>query len=224
MVRTRQALTLGAAALAAVALAATPASAAGTVIHKGGPTGDPYTGKVRASLLGTASVTTSLGSGTCNRSTMDGSVNSDGTGLTITSASFTNDPGPACPGGGGTVAVTTEALPWSGGSVAYDSSHTGDRDAAVTIAGFKVKAVASVLGGITCYYGGSLTASGYNPDNPNRPDPKVAEAQVKVDGAKVAKQSGSNFLCPGDATVTSAYRLQGETSPGTFGQTLYITG
>ncbi|MQY02706.1 hypothetical protein [Actinomadura macrotermitis] len=223
MAHFRQAVVLGAAALTALAVAAPPASAATTTIRKGSAAAAPYSGNVRASLLGTASVTTSLGSGTCNSSTMSGSIQSNGSALNITAASFTNVPGPACPGGGGTVTVTTLNLPWTGGSVVYDSAHTANRDAAVTIAGFKVKAVASILGGITCYFGGNLTANGYNPDNPNRPNTSVAAAEVGVNGATVSKQSGSNFLCPATATVTATYQLQGETTAGNYNQQLYVT-
>ncbi|WP_067817135.1 hypothetical protein [Actinomadura kijaniata] len=224
MARIRQSVLASAVALATVALVAPPASAATTTIRKGSATAAPYAGNVRASLLGNATVSTSLGGGSCNRSTMTGSVNSDGTGMTITQAAFTNDPGPACPGDTGSVTVTTQNLPWSGGSVVYDAAHTGGRDAVVTIANFRVRAVASILGGITCYYGGNLVANGYNPDNPNRPVTSVAQAQVGVNNATVARQSGGSFLCPSTATVTATYTLQGETAPGTFNQTLYVTG
>jgi len=224
--RVRKLVTVGAAVVAAAALAAPPASAATTTIRKGSATADPYSGNVQASLLGTAEVSTSLGGGSCNQSTMTGTAGSDGTNLNISAATFANDPGPGCPGGGGTVTVTTENLPWSGGSAVFDGSHAGGRDAVITIAGFRVKAVASILGGITCYYGGSLTADGFNPDNPGRTDTSVAEAQVSVKNATVQKQDGGNFLCPATATVTANYKLLGETTAGsgTFDQTLYITG
>ncbi|MFI6516391.1 hypothetical protein ACIBF1_12600 [Spirillospora sp. NPDC050679] len=229
MAQFRQRAVLGAtaltASLATVALTALPASAATTTVRKGTATAAPYSGNVRATLLGTATVSTSLGGGSCNRATLNGAIQSNGTGLNVSAASIYNDPGPACPGGGGTVTVTTQGLPWTGGSVVYDAAHTGGRDAAVTIAGFKVKAVASILGGITCYYGGNLTANGYNPDNPSRPDPSVAQAQVGVSNAVVNRQSGGSFLCPSTASVTVAYALQGETTAGsgTFDQKLYVT-
>lgn len=227
MARVRSIVTVGVAVLTAATLATPPASAATTTIRKGSATGGPYTGNVQATLLGDASVTTSLGGGSCNQSTMSGSIGSDGTGLNIAAASISNDPGPACPGGGGTVTVTTEALPWSGGGAVFDDSHAGGRDAAVTIAGFRVKAVASILGGITCYYGGSLTANGFNPDNPARTDASVAEAQVSENAAEVQKQDGdgASFLCPATASVTANYKLMGESTPGSgvFDQTLYIT-
>ncbi|MBW8483508.1 hypothetical protein [Actinomadura parmotrematis] len=225
MAHIRQSIAVGTALLAPLAVLAPAADAATTTIRRGTATAAAYSGSVRASLLGTASVSTSIGTGSCNQSTLTGSIQSNGTALSITAASITNNPGPACPGTGGTIAVTTQNLPWTGGSVVYDSAHTGGRDAAVTIAGFKVKAVASILGGITCYYGGSLTANGYNPDNAARPNTSVAQAEVGVNGATVSKQSGSSFLCPSTATVTATYQLQGETTAGSgvFDQKLYVT-
>ncbi|MFC4906569.1 hypothetical protein [Actinomadura gamaensis] len=223
MAQIRTTFALGAAAAALVVGSATAATAAGTGIHSGSATGPLFSGNVKGSLLGTATVSTSLGGGSCNQSTMLGSVNSDGTNLKIASASFTNNPGPACPGGGGTVAVTAQNLPWTGGNVTYDASHTGGRDATVTIAGFKVRADASILGGITCYYGGSVTGNGYNANNANRPDTTVAQAQIKLSNATVNKiSSGSNFLCPSTATVTAAYQLQGESSPGSGSYSLQL--
>ncbi|RMI47091.1 hypothetical protein EBO15_04150 [Actinomadura harenae] len=215
---------MGAAAVALVAGSATAASAAGTGIHSGSATGPLFTGNVQASLLGTASVTTSLGGGSCNQSTMTGSVNSDGTGVKITGASFTNNPGPSCPGGGGSVAVSAQGLPWTGGNVTYDSAHTGGRDASMTIAGFKVKAVASILGGITCYYGGSVTANGFNADNASRPVTTVSQAEIQLNNVTVNVQSGGSFLCPSTATVSATYQLLGESSPGsgTYNQQLWV--
>lgn len=220
MAQIRKSLTMSAVAAALVVGSATASTAAGTGIHAGSATGPLFSGNVKASLLGTATVTTSLGGGSCNQSTMMGSVNSGGAG-SITSASFTNNPGPACPGGGGTVAVTAQGLPWTA-TVAYDGAHTGGRDGTLTLAGFKVQAVASILGGITCYYGGTVTANGYNADNANRPDTTVAQAQVKLNNVSISKLSGGNFLCPATATVTSAYQLVGESSPGSGSYTTQL--
>ncbi|MDL4818027.1 hypothetical protein [Actinomadura opuntiae] len=220
MARIRQTAIIGTAALAVLAAGVAPASAATTTIRKGSATAAPYAGNVRASLLGTATVSTSIGSGSCSQSTMTGSINSDGTGLSIGSADFSNCTGTA------SVAITAQKLPWTGGTVVYDSGHSGNRDAAVTIANFSVKAVVDLFGGITCVFGGNLTANGYNPDNPNRPVTSNAQAQVGVNNATVNKQSGSSFLCPSTATVSATYQLQGETTAGsgTYDQTLYVTG
>ncbi|MEV5571394.1 hypothetical protein AB0L06_15195 [Spirillospora sp. NPDC052269] len=220
MAQIRKSFAMGAAAAALVVGSATAASAAGVGIHAGSATGPLFSGNVKASLLGTASVTTSLGGGSCNQSTMSGSVTSGGSG-SITSATFTNSPGPACPGGGGTVAVTSQSLPWAA-TAAYDSAHTGGRDGTLTIAGFKVKAVASILGGITCYYGGTVTADGYNPNNASRPDTTVNQAQLKLNNVTVPVASGGSFLCPSTATVTAAYQLLGESSPGSGSYTTQL--
>lgn len=225
MARIRQALVLGTATAAVLAVAAPPASAATTTIRAGSATAAAYSGNVQADLLGTATVSSSLGGGTCDESTMTGSIQSDGTGLTINSASFSGAGGGPCAGATSST-ITTENLPWTGGNVTYDPNHMGGRDATVTIANFRVRAVVNFFGGITCIYGGSLTANGYNGDNANRPDTSNGEAQVGVNNATVNRQSGSNFFCPSTAQVTAIYQLRGESTPGsgTFDQSLYVTG
>lgn len=225
MARIRQTAIIGTAALAVLAAGIAPATAAaGTTIRKGSATADPYSGNVQAALLGTATVESSIGSGSCNESTMTGSINSDGTNLTVASATFSSDGGGPC-GGTASATITAENLPWTGGSVVFDAGHTGGRDAAVTIANFQVTAVVDIFGGISCTFGGDLTADGFNGDNPARPDTGNAEAQVGVQGAEVRKQGGS-FLCPPTAAVTATYALTGETvaGSGTFDQSLYVTG
>ncbi len=83
----------------------------------------------------------------------------------------------------------------------------------------------NLFGGITCEFGGNLTANGYNGDNASRPDTSSSDAQVGVQNAQVSKTGGS-FLCPGTATVSATYALRGETTAGsgTYDQALYITG
>ncbi|XRQ03438.1 hypothetical protein ACN3XK_43470 [Actinomadura welshii] len=220
MARIRQVAVLGAAALTAFALTAAPASAATTTITAGSATADPYSGNVQASLLGEASVSASIGSGSCSESTMTGSVNSDGTGLAIDAASFSECSGTA------DVSITTMNLPWTGGSVEYDAAHTDGRDATITIANFSVRAVVDLFGGIGCNFGGTLVADGFNGDNASRPVTDSAEAQVGVNNATVNRQSGSHWLCPSTAQVTATYALTGETTPGsgTYDQSLYVTG
>ncbi|WP_131732994.1 hypothetical protein [Actinomadura formosensis] len=224
MARTRQTMLVGTAALALLAAGITPATAAtGTTIRKGSATAGAYAGNVQASLLGTATVSTSIGSGSCNESTMTGSINSDGSNLTVTSATFSSNGGGPC-SGSSTSTITARNLPWTGGNVTYDAGHTNGRDATVTIANFSVRAVVDMFGGITCDFGGNLTADGFNGDNASRPDKSNTDAQVSVQNAKVTKTGGS-FLCPGTATVTATYALRGETTAGsgTFDQTLYVT-
>ncbi|MCW2914450.1 MAG: hypothetical protein JWN52_2518 [Actinomycetia bacterium] len=218
----RRSAVLGTAVMVVMATGAVPASAATTTIRTGSVTADPYSGNVQASLLDTATITTSIGSGTCNQSTMTGSIDSDGTGFDVIGAGFNRDGGD-CTGFTSTT-VTAQGLPWNGGSVAFDSGHTGNRDATVTIAQFNIKSVANLFGGITCVFGGSITANGYNPDNPSRPDTANDQAQIDVNGAPLNRQPGSNVLCPATATITANYQLLGETTAGsgTFDQPLYI--
>ena len=220
MARFTKVAVLGTAAVAAFALTASPASAATTTIHAGSADAAPYSGNVQASLLGEATVEASIGSGSCSESTMTGSINSDGTGLSIADAGFSE-----CTGTAG-VTITAMALPWTGGAVAFDPDGTNGRDATVTIANFSVEAVVDLFGGITCNFGGTLTADGFNGDNPSRPVADNAEAQVGVNDATVNKQDGSNFLCPSTAQISATYELLGETSAGsgTFDQSLYVTG
>ena len=108
----------------------------------------------------------------------------------------------------------------------HDPAHTNGRDATITIANFKVRAVVDLFGGIGCNFGGTLTADGFNGDNPARPETGSGEAQVGVNNATVNRQSGSHFLCPSTAKVTATYALQGESEAGsgTFDQSLYVTG
>lgn len=225
MARMRQTAIIGTAALAVLAAGIAPATAAaGTTIRKGSAAADAYSGNVQAALLGTATVSTSIGDGSCSESTMLGSINSDGSGLSISSATFSGDNGGPC-AGSTSATIETQNLPWTGGNVTFDAGHTGGRDATVTIANFSVKATVDLFGGITCEFGGNLTANGYNGDNPSRPDTGSGDAQVGVQNAQVSKTGGS-FLCPGTASVTATYALKGETSAGSgaYDQPLYVTG
>ncbi|MCD0451711.1 hypothetical protein LO762_21295 [Actinocorallia sp. API 0066] len=187
----RKAAVLGAASVAVVALAS-PAHAATPVYNAA--TSAVYSGNVQGALIGTASVTTSLGGGTCSSSTLGGGVTSGGA-LTLTSASFAD-----C----GDTTVTAQNLPWAGGSFDATTAGPGGRDGTVTIAGFRVRAVVSVFG-ITCVYGGTVVGNAFN----------NADLDVTI-SQSLGKQSGSSFLCPGSATVTAAYAIRGETSPGVF--------
>ncbi|WP_106398262.1 hypothetical protein [Actinocorallia populi] len=160
----------------------------------------------RATILEPLTVTvTLLGSPTtasCPSGTMSGTLNTDGTGLSVTSASIG-----AC-SGSVSATVTPENLPWSGGNVVYTNDGIRDREGTVTMAGFRVKAVVNVLGGITCIYGGALTGDAYNGANPNRPVASSTHAQAKATNVTVNKiNSGSNFFCPGSASVSGVLEL-----------------
>ena len=214
MKRARHIALAGLAATAVVGLGATAAVAATTTVHSGSKTGPAYSGSITASLLGTATVSTSIGSGSCNQSTMNGTINSDGSGLSISGATFSNNGGPCT--GSASATITAKNLPWSGGSVTY-APVSGGRDATVTIAHFSVEANVNIFGGVVCDYGGTLTADGYNADNANRPVTSNNQAQVAVKNATVNKTGGS-FLCPGSATVTATYQLTGSS-----GVSLWVT-
>jgi hypothetical protein len=185
-----------------------PASAAGTTIHSGSSTGPAYSGGVVATNLGNVSVVTSLSNASCTSAIQNGTINSDGTGLNVTSASFSG-----CTSSLGSVTVTAQNLPWNGGSVVY-APVSGGQDGTITVANYTVGAT---VFGISCVYSGTLTGSGYNPNNPNRPDTSVAQAEAKITNGVVSKKSGSG-LCPSTATVTAAYKLV-----GSGGQQLWAT-
>jgi len=176
-----------------------PASAAPTTIHSGSITGPAFSGPVVATNLGNITVTTSLSNASCTSAVQNGTINSDGTNLTVTSATFSS-----CTSSLGSVNVTASSLPWAGGSVVY-APVPGGADGTLTLANFTVGAT---VFGLSCVYSGTLTGNGYNPDNPTRPDTSVAQAQARITNATVNKKSGS-FLCPGTATVNAAYQLVG---------------
>ncbi|MEO3784025.1 hypothetical protein ABGB12_11885 [Actinocorallia sp. B10E7] len=181
------------------------AAAGATVLALASPASALYAGNIQATLLGTMS--TSLGAG-CSTSTLSGSLASGG-GLTISGATFGS-----CSG----ATVTAQNLSWTGSITAPG---TPPADGKVTINGFKIKAVA-IIG--TCYYGGNLSATAFNGTNPNRPVTSNNQFQIYLNNASASKQSGSSFLCPGSASVTAAYQVLGESSPGsgTYNQTISL--
>lgn len=215
MTRIRNIAIVGATTLSALALVAGPASAATTTIRTGDANGAPYSGAVSSDLLGDATVSTSIGSGSCTESNMTGSISSDGTGLAIDSASFTGNGGGPCTGST-TSTITAQNVPWTGGSAVY-APVAGGKDGTVTIANFRVKAVVNLFGGITCIFGGNLTADLFNSDNANRPDPTAVSQAVATNATVNKVSSGSSWLCPSTAQVTATYALTGG------GTTLHIT-
>ncbi|MWA07369.1 hypothetical protein F8568_045005 [Actinomadura sp. LD22] len=195
---------MGAASASVLALAVSPASAATTHIHSGSITGPDFSGAVVATNLGSISVQTSLSNATCTSAVQNGTIESDGTDLTVTSATFSG-----CTSDLGSVTVTAQNLPWNGGSVTYtreESDPPGGPDGTLTVANYTVGAKVSFF---NCIYSGTLTGNGYNPDNPDRPDPSVNQAQAEIVNGVVSKTSDSFFLCPDKATVNAAYQLVG---------------
>jgi hypothetical protein len=206
----RNLVALGGVSLSAVvAVTMSPALAATTTIHKGSAGGPAYSGGVTATNLGAITVTSSLVNITCASSALAGAVDSDGTDLNVTAASFKG-----CTGSVGSVTVTATRLPWNGGSMVY-SPVAGGRDGTVTLVGFT--AIATGIG-VTCTYSGNLVGAAYNPDNPHRPNTSVAQAQAGINGASVSLSSGS-LLCPSTARVTAAYQLT-----GSGGEQLWASG
>ncbi|MEU4831680.1 hypothetical protein [Streptosporangium sp. NPDC023615] len=223
-------LAAAAAAVTALVLAPLPASAATTTIHRDNAAGAAYSGNVRATLIAPVSVSTSLGTATCNTGTIDSTIQSNGTALNVSTFSFSNVPGPTCPNSaGGSSTVSPVGLPWNGGSVVHGAV-SGGRDAVLTLQGVKVSSVTTGwFGTISCVYrgsgpGNSIALNAFNSDNAARPVPAVAQAQAKATSYSLTKDSGS-FLCPGTASYTATFQLLGETvaGSGVYDQRLHIT-
>src|SRR5215212_9737495 len=111
----KSAALLGIAALAATAIA-TPAFAATTEIREVA-SNNLYAGNARATLIQNL-VINGGGNTTCTASTLQGTIDSDGDPLSITSATITGCSGTAS-------AVTAQNLPWGSGSVAYSPVASG---------------------------------------------------------------------------------------------------
>ncbi|MFD1149302.1 hypothetical protein [Saccharothrix hoggarensis] len=220
--------------LASFTLIAPTAGAAGTTIRSDSATGAAYSGNIKGTLISsTVRFASSAGNATCNRSTMTGSVRSDGTAASLSAASFSDSSATngSCPNDqGGRTTITPATLPWSGGNVTY-APQAGGRDGTITLNNVSAKVDSSNWMGIriTCYFVGagannSVTGSVYNKDNANRPVTSVADAQASLSGASLRLTSGSS-TCPSTATLTGAYKLLGEKQAGSgaFDQTLHIT-
>lgn len=184
MARIAKFATAGAATLAALTMATTSASAATTTVTPSG------------SIQLAGSVTAS---GTTCTSTLGGSVASNGTALGISTASF------SC---GALVTITPQGLPWNGGNITY-APVTGGRNFTLTIANFKIKAVAL---GLTCYYNGNLTGNGFNPGNPAAPGGASASTKVAFNNT-VSKAAGSSILCPATTSLTANFTLTASGTP-----------
>lgn len=198
MSRVRSLAVLGAASVSALALAASPASAATTALHSGSAGGPAYSGSIPSRSVGTITVGSFLGDTHCSSSSMDGTIGSDGADMNITAAAFDTCAGPL-----GTMTVTAN-LPWSSGSFVHAPVADG-QDGTITISGFS--ATATVIG-IQCSYSGTVTGSIYNADNPQRPDTSVDQLQSKITNASVPLVNGG-WLCPGNVTISIAYQMTG---------------
>ncbi|MFI6454710.1 hypothetical protein ACIBF6_24480 [Streptosporangium amethystogenes] len=216
-------------AVTAVVLVPLPASAATATIRRGTSVAPAYSGKILATLIESVSVTTTLGTATCNTGAIGGTVQSNGTGLNVTSFTFSNNPGPLCPNStGGSSTVSPVGLPWLNGTVIYDTG--GGRNGVVTLQNVKVSSVTTGwFGTISCVYkgsgaGNSIALDAYNPGNTNGPAPSLTEARARAVDFVLNKDSGS-LLCPGTAKYSASFKLLGETTAGSgvFDQTLFLT-
>ncbi|WP_106398261.1 hypothetical protein [Actinocorallia populi] len=205
MSRIRQLAALtGAAALALTAVGA-PAHAGTTEIRKvAGNT--LYSGSAKATLIQNL-VVNGGGTTTCTSASLNGTIDSDGNPLSITSASIGGCSGTAS-------SITFLNMPWAG-SVTY-APVAGGRDGTVALNGFTVRAT---VFGVQCTYGGNVVANGFNGSNANRPVPSNGQAQVNMAGITVNKTSGI-FLCPSSASITQGVFALTTASD----ESLYVTG
>ncbi|MBW8487690.1 hypothetical protein [Actinomadura parmotrematis] len=181
-----------------------------------------YSGAVRANNIGniTLSGTGSLGlvTNTCTGSQLDATVNSNGTGGSLTGVSITG-----CTNNrGGTTTVTALGLPYSGATVAY-APVAGGRDGTLTInapnTAVNIQAVMTLpawgISSLTCNY--SLTSSTpltinlYNYNNANKPVPSNTHAQGTLTGQSLQRTS-TDVRCPSSAAATGKFQLLAQPS------------
>lgn len=207
------------AATTAVA-AASPSLA--TTIRSGSATGPAYSGAVNSTLASATIVFNStLSNVTCTSSSLAGTVNSDGSGVSISSASWSSSGGSCTDSSAGTAAITSRNTPWSGGNVTYTT--TGGKNGTLTLANMYAKSVRA--DGITCYWRGSgtnnsVTMDVYNPDNTGKPVSGNPAGQANAVNETLAKDTTqpNSWLCPSTATMTGTYALT-----GTGGVHLWVT-
>ncbi|MFI6517834.1 hypothetical protein ACIBF1_19915 [Spirillospora sp. NPDC050679] len=208
-----------AASAAAVAVAASPALAAPpTVIHVNNAAGAAYSGNIRLVLTSPVSVTTSLGTASCNRGNIDASVTSSGSNLTVSAYNFYNSPGPACTNSaGGSSTTTPVGLPWAGGDLNWTGS-----SGTLRINNMQVTSTSStIFGNIVCNYrgtgaGNSITMSVTN---------STASTQLKATATNISLtkvSAGSNVLCPSTATYSAGFDVFGQ-SGGSYTTKLFLT-
>lgn len=238
---------LAAAAVALILLPGTAVAAESTpVIRAGTATAAAYSGKIQALSFGEVYFSGNapfigLVDTTCQYAQLRGGVSSNGTGGYVNYVQIDNNgSGGACPNNqGGTTTITTVNTNGSG-TIYYDDDHLNSRDTFLKLPGnqpgVKIKAViempAVTTEPQTCYYG--LTADTptleidlYNPDNPNRPDPTLAQAQGSAQGQQfyLMPTETNDVYCPEAAAAFANVVVKGESVPnsGTYDQKLYAT-
>ncbi|WP_106396285.1 hypothetical protein [Actinocorallia populi] len=195
----------------------TPAHAATTEIREADAPGSLYSGPIQATLI--KPLKFHMGNGvyiTCTTSSLYGTIESDGSPLTITSGMIGGCTG-ALP------AVAFQDLPWIGYATYSPTPPPPDgsgRDGVFRIPGFKMT-MSSIL---TCTYGATLNANGFNGANPDRPVLSNSELQLDFTGFSPIRQSGG-LSCPGTCTAAQGtYQLMGSNGSGSYNKSLSLTG
>ncbi|GAA2600026.1 hypothetical protein SMC26_19640 [Actinomadura fulvescens] len=229
----RAAVSLAAcAAMAGTALAAVPASAATTTIHRDNAAGAPYAGNWQISTIGPLKFSiVFLGAtitATCEDAKLNGAVTSTGTGT------LANGSVGACTASNGQTspAITFDNLQGVGGQVTH-APVQGGRDGILAVTGnLNFKLEGEFLGRVrTCYYGfrtGNSEGASfdiYNGDNPRRPVPSSNDVQGTLANITLVKLPGSDWLCGSNGTGSGQAVARGETvaGSGVFDQRLYVT-
>lgn len=215
------------AVVTALSLSATGAAASTITIRRDDAGGSPYSGGFRFDSLVPMTLNLQiLGMNAvvqCDSIGLNGNMGSDGSNFVLSAVSFGN-----CTSDIGNVhSIGFEGLPYTQATLRYDPL-PGGRDGVLILTDPGLRIRFSLNGVGTCGYGlngsiPSLTVNLYNPDNPNRPDPSVPEAQAEIDNAPLARQPGSSLFCSSTAVLDGYGTLKGLGGSGVFGQTLYFT-
>ncbi|MEU5881382.1 hypothetical protein [Spirillospora sp. NPDC047279] len=220
------------AALAATALAAVPASAATTTLHRDDAAGAPYSGDWQISTVGPLNFSIAFLGATvtanCEYAKLTGTVTGTGAGTL-----GTGEVGPCTASNGGTSpAITFENLQGVGGQVSH-APVAGGRDGTLAVTGnLNFKLEGEFLGRVrTCYYGfrtGNSTGATFdlfNGDNAQRPVPSSNDLQGTLANIRLVKQPGSDWLCGDNGSGSGQAVARGETTAGSgvFDQRLYLT-
>ncbi len=218
----------GVLSLAALTLGTGTSWAGPTAVQYGGPAAYfPYGGNIQATLLAPYTLVNTFGTTTCTVSTLGGTVTPTGSPLNITSVVYDDPCGTPHPPGAWVTHIHPPPPPppppgpWPYNYLTYDP--VSGHDFTITMPHFAIQAVYDTAGGITCNYAGTLNGVGYNANNPAAPY-GINQAELFFNHASVPLVTAtSSASCPTTGFITAIYKLMGQSSGGTFNQTLRVT-
>jgi hypothetical protein len=209
---------LAAHVVASVVIGLAAGSASATTIHSGSATGPLYTGPLDLALTAgtTSDAVAGFTSFSCDTSTMSGTLaNSDGTGLSISSAAWSDssDPaGAACPNSLGTsTTFTPQSLDWTGGNLTYVSG-----GAQALLANVRIRwSNSGIFYAGTCNYKGTGTNTG---SVTGSYDNGTGELTFNSVGLALDASQTNPYWCSSTGTWTATYDVG-----GSGGVRLYVT-